>query len=127
MARILIVSVDRLFRALLGAELIERDHKVEGINTLKEALERLNETPLPPDVIIIEARGHTFDESIIPEIKRLSAKSSIIISAGPYDTPLVEFARFGIQHIAKKPLSIGELIEQVLDLLKKTGKDKPEI
>lgn len=114
--RIIIVSTDRLFRGLVGAELIERGYEVEGVNSLVDAFNLVSGEERPPDLVLLEARGQDFDRASLLALRELLKKSVILVCAGPYDQAQVDFAGLGLKHIAVKPLTIGELVEKAASL-----------
>lgn len=117
MCHILIVSLDWLFRALIGAELIERGYDVEGADTLEEARGMLTKAGKVPELMLIEARGQSFNESSLAILSELSQKSTILVCAGPNDMIPEDLARFGVQHIVTKPLTVGDIVAEVVKLV----------
>ena len=114
MADILVISVDEVFRGLVGAELVENGYEVEGVDTIEEAVSHLSVTA---GLIILEARGQSLNQSSITMLEKLCQEHPVLLCAGPYDLAQINFARFGIKHIAKKPLSLGELVDEAIKLL----------
>ncbi len=114
---ILIISVNLQFRALVGAELMEKGYDVEGVDTIPDSLRVWAKKGKAPELILIEARGQNFTESSLALLAELDQKSILLVCAGPYDVAQVDFARFGVQHIVTKPLTVGEIVAETVRLV----------
>lgn len=112
---ILIISVNLLFRALVGAELMEKGYDVEGVDALIDTRERTRSKM--PKLILVEAQGQNFDPPSLATLQELGKKSIVFVCAGAYDMSQVNFARFGVEHIATKPLTVGEIVAEVVKLV----------
>ena len=117
MERIVLISRDVTFRGLIGAELIERGFDVEGVDTVGEALDMLGDRGSTSRLVILEARGQISNELSASNLQELAKLSEVLVCAGPYDVAQVDFTRLGIEHIAKKPLAIGELVSMAIEIL----------
>jgi DNA-binding response OmpR family regulator len=115
--RILIISTQVLFRALVGAELMERGHEVEGVDALRDAPGPRAAVGRWPDLVILEAHGQTLDRSSLEALRGLCKETIVLVCAGPYDMAGAELAGVGVEHIAGKPLTVGELVERATSLL----------
>ncbi len=113
--RILIVSTNLQFRALVGAELTEKGYTVEGAETIKDSLRLWTKEGKAPGLMLIEAQGQDFNESTLAILAELSRKTIVLVCTGAFDAAQVDFARLGVRQVIK-PVTVGEIASEVAKL-----------
>jgi hypothetical protein len=103
-----IIDADHWPRALMRAELIERELDAVGYETVRDAIDSL---PVRrPDAIVVDARGQA-----VPQVERLlKLNVPLIVVAGVpevNDLPEADWV------VMRRPVSIGEIAEAVQDAL----------
>ncbi len=116
MSQIVIVSLDLQFRTLVGAELREKGYEVEGTETVPDVLRVWAKQGKAPELILIEARGQDLSESTLSLLAELRRKSVVLVCTGAFDVAQVDFARFGVKHVISKPVTVGDIVAEVVKL-----------
>jgi hypothetical protein len=97
---------------MLRAELIERGHDVVGHIRLSDALAVLRQGAGPrPQVILLELRGQELSMRDLCELSQSGIPTIILGGAIELNDPLIQ--RFRWTEILKRPVTIGEIADQV--------------
>ncbi len=109
---ILIISTDLRFRSMVGAELIEKGYEVEGVEAIQDSL-RVLARDKTSQLVLVEARGQDLSQSGLALLGEISRKSAVVVCAGPFDAG-VDFQRAGVRHVISKPVTVGDIVSEVV-------------
>jgi DNA-binding response OmpR family regulator len=115
-----LVDSDHWPRALLRAELIERGYDAEGIVTLKELLVRLALSPERPALVVVDWRGQELRDRGLATL--LDAGFPVLAIGGLTEWNDERLRTRGWAGFLRRPVSIGEIADEVDRLLSKPGR-----
>ena len=113
---ILIVSKDRLTRALIAAQLKEEGFEVIGSASIMGAVSRLTELLATPALLIIESLELDMEQKAIDHLNRICPGAAYLLIHGACDQPL-QLRWTGVLYELAKPLSIGQIVDKVKKII----------
>ncbi|MBU1569270.1 MAG: response regulator [Proteobacteria bacterium] len=116
---VLLVDDEREFLETLLIRLLKRRIKVTGVNSGKEALKILKETP--PDVVVLDVRMQGVDGlQTLREIKKIRPLVEVIMLTGHANLEVAaEGMEAGAFDYLMKPIDVDELLYKLEDAFKR--------
>ena len=116
---VLLVDDEREFLETLLIRLLKRRIKVTGVNSGKEALKILKETP--PDVVVLDVRMQDVDGlRTLREIKKIRPLVEVIMLTGHANLEVAaEGMEAGAFDYLMKPIDVDELLYKLEDAFKR--------
>jgi FixJ family two-component response regulator len=114
-----IVDSDHWPRAYLRAELIERGYDAEGFVRVTDLLSRLSLSAVRPALVVVDLRGQELKERDL--VGLLSARIPVLAIGGSTEAEDERRRARGWAKFLRRPLTLGEIADQVERLLAKPG------
>ena len=113
---VLIIASNWLTRSLIGAQLKEEGFEVIASATFAEAVSQLAQLQIIPGLLIIETLELDIDQKAIDWLSKICPRACLIIIRGAWDYPS-QLRWSGSTCDLKKPLTIGQIVDKVKDIL----------
>jgi DNA-binding response OmpR family regulator len=114
----IIVIKDWKERAFLRAELIEEGIRTLAVQTMDEAEEWLSDPRLLPLVIIYDTQSQENTSEDIKRLSKYTSKLPVLILTSSLKEKIFNFKELGFKHVIRRPMSIGDVVGRVKEILR---------
>lgn len=113
----ILVMKDWKERAFLRAELLEHGIRTLAVETADDADEWISDERVIPLIVIYDNRLQENPSEDVKRLRKFISTIPVLILAGAEEKNTGEIRSLGFDHIILRPVSIGEVVKKVKEIL----------